>query len=70
LAVLNAVDDDRPKKSRYDPEANTIVLTIYTLGTEIGSDERAAYERAAEGASGVVDVVVEFTDEDPPVLGR
>ncbi|MFY1632806.1 hypothetical protein ACN27F_05865 [Solwaraspora sp. WMMB335] len=67
LAVLEALDyDARPKAARYEPEAETVVVTVFSAGEEIPAAELQAYESAAEQASGGLDIVVEVSADDAP----
>ncbi len=67
ILALNAYDDDRPKQVRYDSDTDRVIVTIYTLGEEFTESDLAGYREHAEAFSGGIEVVVELTDEDPPV---
>lgn len=67
ITAINSVEP-APKEVRYDADRGAFIVTLYTEG-EVFTDERLnAVQAAAEEAVQGETVIIELTDEDPPVL--
>lgn len=71
LAVITAIDfDPAPKAVRYEAARNAFIVTIYAEGETFTDERLNAIQAAAEEAAAGEAVIIELTDEDPPVLNN
>ncbi len=71
LAVITAIDfDPAPKAVHFEPARNAFIITIYTVGETFSDERLGAIQTAAEEVAEGKAVIIELTDEDPPVLNN